>query len=552
MKNAISNTIQTKKPVLRKSLVHDDNDYELFLNQIRNNSITKRTEFLFTTESPVDLFDVFIENLPLKVRQHYTCNACKHFVNKFGGVVSINNDGYIIPVMWDIENVPPLYKKSVNAIYDMIFNHSTVTGVFVSSDKVWGSPVTGEWHHMAVIPPRGLVFYKPTMSAHQYSAEKTEDYITLTNGLREYPLTSIETALTLLKADSFYRSEKILGVAEWIKDIHKKRSSTRNNILKSNITWLAVAKAPAGFCHIKSTMIGTLLQDIRDGFSFKDIKKRFEEKMNPTQYQRPQVEPTQGNINAAEKVISQLRAEGSLERRFARLDEIEAFWQPLVQRNRRRPKDDTGVFSHLKTKNAVPKSPKKTVIPTIATMTWEKFYRTILPEANQIEFFVPMNNSSYAGIVTAVNPNSPPILQWDMEEERNPFSWYIYSGGSSARLWNLTSRQYCNVTGICFQPSMWGDYGDKFRHQGESVIFILDGAKDTNNGSLVLFPETLKSDFHSIRATIEAFSQRGRLEGYEDASACGIRLQKNLQWNDFIFRVTTDTTIAEYNLDRWD
>jgi len=552
MKNAISNTVQTKKPALRKPLVHNDNDYELFLKQIKNrfSKIIKHTQFLFTTNSPYDLFDVFIKNLPLNMRQHYTCNACKHFVNRFGGIVSINDDGNIIPVMWDIENVPPLYKKSVNAIYDMIFNHSTVTGVFVSSEYIWGNPVTGEWHHMAVIPPKGIVFNKPTMSDHQYTAEKSEDYKTLINGLAEFPLTAIETAITLLKTDSLYRSEKILGVAEWIRNIHKKRSSTRNNFLKSNITWLAVASAPAGFCHIKSSMIGTLLEDITNGLSFIEVKKRFEEKMHPLQYQRPQAAPTPGNIYAAEKIIEQFKAAGSLERRFARLDEIPTIWEPLTLKKKRIIKTGTGVFSHLEPKYTVSKSPKKTIIPTMITMTWEKFYKTVLPTANKIEFLVPTSNANFAALVTAKNPKSPPIIQWDLEDNRNPVSWYIYHGGSEARQWELEEGKYCDVTGICFQPSMWNS--DKFKHQGESVIFILHGAKDAFNQNLGLFPEILKSDFHSIRSTIESFSRHGSLDGFNKASACGIRLQNGVPFVDMIFKVTTKDSIIEYNLDRWD
>jgi len=83
------------------------------------------------------------------------------------------------------------------------------------------------------------------------------------------------------------------------------------------------------------------------------------------------------------------------------------------------------------------------------------------------------------------------------------------------------------------------------------VIFILAGAKDSQNTSLALFPETLRSELHQVRSTIEAFSRAGKLEGQEKASACGIALNKGSNGNAR-FRVRTKTGTVEYRLDRWD
>lgn len=548
-KQVSTNINSTKKPV-KKVLTHDDDEYELFLSQIKSRfiNIVKRNQYLFDTEK-ADLFAIFLKNLPLRVRQHYNCNACRHFVNKFGGVVAIADNGKTIPLMWNLDDVPELYKKSVDAIYDFV-SASKITNVFVSNEKVWGHPVTGIWHHMAVTPPKSLVFYNPLLSSDQYSAEKTEDYKTLLNGLHEFPLAVVEQALTLLKTESLYRSEKILGVAEWLKDLHVKRSSAKNNTAKTNFTWLAVASAPAGFCHIKSTMIGTLLEDLKSKIPYREVKRKFEEKMNPTQYQRPQAAPTQGNIKTAEKVISKLEAEGSLERRFATIDEIQTVWRPNIRKHIRSigAKSKTkGVFSHLESKDSVDKSHQRAMTLPSKTITWEKFRKTILPEANKIEFHVPFTGN-FTALVTAARKTAPPIIAWDLEEKRNPVSWYVYYGGSAARQWQLQSDIYCDVTGICLQPSGWNG---GFSQHGESVTFILDGAKDTQNRSLGLFPEILKSDFHAIRSTIEAYSHSRKLKGLQEASACGIRLQKDLQWN-YKIRVTADDYVTEITLDRWD
>lgn len=524
---------------------HNEDKYEMFLGGIRdyfNSTLASHGKALFTTDAPEDLFSIFLDKLPSSVRQHYTCNACRRFVNTYGGVVTITPEGETIPVMWPDE-VPELYQASIDAVKNAVAK-AKVTGVFYAGGKVWGQPVTGEWHHMSVIP-NGVSFSSLTKTPFQAMAEKREDYKTLIGALVEFPIEAVKQALLVLKTDSLYRSEKVLGVAEWLLGVHKNRT-VKNKRTRDNLTWLAVATAPAGFCHVKSSMIGTLLEDIVSGLPFETINRRFADKMHPLQYQRPQSLPSAGNIAQAEKIFSQLQAAGSLERRFARLDELQLIWQPTAKEEQPKPASE-GVFSHIKPKGAI--TVKNLDIPAI-TMTWKKFYETVLPIADKIEFFVPRGRQNYMALITSVNEDAPPILQWDTAEQRNPVSWYVKINGSYTSDWNLSEREWCNVTGVTFKPSMW--YGD-FKHQGEGVVFILAGAVDKRyeNSGNALFPETLKSELHSIRKTIEAYSRNAVLQGVDEASACGIALGKGSNYN-LVFRVTSNGQQVSYKLDRWD
>jgi hypothetical protein len=181
-------------------------------------------------------------------------------------------------------------------------------------------------------------------------------------------------------------------------------------------------------------------------------------------------------------------------------------------------------------------------------ITWDKFQRTVLPDAVSIEFFVP-RTGVFTALVTAVHADAPPILQWDIPEARNPVSWYLYRGGSSAESFNLTAGVFVKVNAVTLQPNMWS--GDKFTHQGEAAIFILDGCRDLNNRSSALFPEILKAAYHGIRSTIEAHSKAKPIQGIEQATACGIRLQKGAS-TDLRFRVTAKGLRTVFIIDRWD
>ena len=317
-------------------------------------------------------------------------------------------------------------------------------------------------------------------------------------------------------------------------------------ISRDNLTWLAVASAPAGFCHVRSSMIGTLLEDLAAGLPFEQIKAKFAAKMHPLQYQRPTAAPSAGNIAQAEKIIEQLESAGALERRFAKLADIVALWQPKLTE---RPQGE-GVFSHLKPKAGKSHAP---VAPPTVTITWEKFARTVLPDAEHIEYLVPTSNQPYLGMVTAKRPDAPPIIQWDNETQRNPVTWYIYHGGSPPTQWNLKAGVHHPVTAVTLAPWMWHETSQKDSHHGASVVFLLDGAKDTTyTKGAGFFPEFLKSTYHSIRATIEAYAKNAVVEGKDDASACGIILSKGGTWNQ-VFRVTAKGGAqVEYKLDRWD
>ena len=186
------------------------------------------------------------------------------------------------------------------------------------------------------------------------------------------------------------------------------------------------------------------------------------------------------------------------------------------------------------------------------TMTWEKLARTVLPTAASIEFVVPAAKAPYTALVTAKNAGAPPILQWDFDDRRNPVSQYVYLNGSPPEQWNLTPGAHHPVTAVTLQPWMWHPT-KTFDHHGAGVMFLLKGAKDTKHeGGGGFFPSYLKSEYHEIRATMEAYAKSAVIAGKDESEACGIVLTKGATWNH-LFRITTEDGVCmTYNLDRWD
>lgn len=524
---------------------HNDAEYDAFLARVQARFLANvgTGSPLFTTDAE-GMWQAYLDSFSDDQRQYHNCHACRQFIERFGGLVTIDDSGMTASAVFNEEDAPKLYKPAVQAI-ERLARRGHVTGVFLSEEQVWGSPVTGVWRHFAIKPPKEMIYNKRAiLTAGQTMAEKREDYCTVQRALAEFSLPMVEQALTLLQTESLYRSEKVLGQAQWLRDLHVARGNAKGSA-RDNLTWKAVALAPIGFCHPRSSMIGTLLEDIAAGLDFLEVSRRFAEKMHPLQYQRPQAAPSAGNIAQAEKMVEKMGIAASLRRRFAHLDEVTALWLPASSKDASK---GGGVFSHLQPKSEAPPIGGSDM-PAV-TITWDKFARTVLPEALEIEFFTPRWNDNYAALVTAVDPEAPPILQWDAEGQRNPVSWYVWHGGSSAAHWGLVGGRFQRVSAVTLTPSMWHGGNE---HQWAGVMFILDGAKEsrTDAAGLALFPETLKSELREIRSTIEAFSRNGKLEGVEDASACGIVLMKGGNWNAR-FRVRSATSTVEYKLDRWD
>lgn len=528
---------------LETDLSRENDGYDHLLRSIRESFelATASNEPLFTTAID-NLYDIFLEHLPAEARQHYNCRACRHFVNRYGNLVTIDDEGYIHPVMW-YGGIPEFFHNSVIEIRKAITN-SKVTGMFITAEKRLGVAKTGVWNHMCVDLSKDRIHRDRIHNEWQTMAQKKQDYLMLLNATTKYKQSTIETAVNLLRSDNLYRSEKVLGIAEWFMDVKTNVENLKGK-QKSNYIWKKSATAPAGFCHVSSSMIGTLLDDIEDGMGFDAVKSRFESKMNPLKYQRPQVAPAAQNVARAEEIVAKLGIADSLKRRFARLDELNLLWKPREVKSK--ASVGTGIFAGLKTKEETRTKKTSNMVANGGTMTWDKFQRTVLPNAKKIEMNV-WGNDSYAAMVTAEDPSAPPIIQWDNEENRNPFSWYLYAGGSWPNQWNLSSG-WVEVTGITLQPNLWQP---GFEHQGHGVFFVLRNCRDINNKSSGLFPEIMRGELREVRATIESYSRSAKLSGYDEATACGILRQSGKTWSNCELKVTTDLGVTTYKLDRWD
>lgn len=517
----------------------EDFDYEQLESMIKA-KIANNQESLFTTDvNPGVLWYTYLTKIPYN-RQYYNCKCCRRFIQQYGGLVTLEKGVYSKPLLWNVhEKLPTFFREAIEGLWAVV-KTAKVNGVFLSDKPTWGVPYnnspTKMWTHLCGITTN--VFTDPLKTASQMMAEKKEDFILLKKTLASLNRSTMTTVGNILQQGDLYRSEKATGIFEWLKGLYEE-SKVLFGYELDNKLWYTVANAPPGFAHVKNTVLGTLIEDVENGLPFAAISRRWSEKLHPLQYQRPTAAPTAGNVAAAEKIFDKLGLANSLKRRFARLDEIpaEAFiWYNNTPRNAFGKQSKPGLFSELLTKAHMPMA----LAPT--TMTWVKFARDILPDMTKMELRVP-SSGAYYGFLTAVDSNSPPIIQWDSVDRRNPFSWYFWHGTSYSSSWGLANR--AKVLAIMESPATW--YTPK-SHHGDKLFFVLENCRDSNKPGICLFPEMLKSELREVRSTIEAYSTRNKIElaSKDEQGANGI-----CGWG-YTFDVATDAGVQSITLDRFE
>lgn len=477
--------------------MYENSMYETLCKFMKN---TSSLGGLYCTNSE-NLWEYYLSSFPEQARSHYNCNTCRNFVNNYGGLVAINNDGTLVPAMW----------PEGTKMYDTV-KSSPVVGVFSCKSITLGIPHAGGFEHLCSVVNMCNVCLNPN-EKREYAAQK---FRMVMSTLAEISESSIATLVELCADGAFKRTEVLKDRAFWLQEIKALSLEKMTRFHKKNLLWKKISEAPDSFCHVKQSVLWSILEDIEERLPTQVIIRKANAKLSSDTYQRPIAAPTESQIDVAERLVAKLNLAPSFERRLCRLDEVHALWR----KGRDAPKaPEPSVFGNLREPQPLTRSRRSDL--EALPITWEKFHEEVLLRAKRIEIFTPQV-SNYTVLVTAVHPDAPPLLKWDSKELRNPVSWYTWPKGMTPEHFGLKSNVFCEVLAVAYKPSMW-NHQDRFDHLGFGVLFFLEGAKETTSPSPGLFPEFLLSDLHPIRRVIEAHNRTTNVIGLEyDNHAIGL------------------------------
>jgi len=463
-------------------------------------------------------WDLYLKSLPPSQRQHHTCNACKSFFDRFGGLVHVMPvTGEVISALWSDLNPAKygIYGKSIKKLQEA-FATAKVSDFFISTDSKLGQPHTNGWGHIFVHNP--YVTKLTTQTADQRTAELREDLLLITTLLDNTGTGTMKKAKLLMKSPQMYQAKTIEPQLIWLQDSVQAYLDNDYRLQGHNLVYLITATAPKGFAHIKNGILGSLLESILEGDSDTTCIRKFNEKMDPLKYQRPTT-VAEGTLDKAEKRIDDLGLD--LRRRAAHHDDLRYVWTPRMAK-KVKPAVERSVFGGIKANKGVAKSINYSgfdIITGTQRMSFVRFFNEILSDVLKLQIKIPYSLRP-CQFTTAVDPDAEPLMKHDRKDDRYPVTQFFNMSEVSRGALGLNALE--NVHGITGKPS------DCMTDNAfnEYAVFVTENGKVTRSGGSALFPVAMRGDLHDVRSAIEAYSNANELEPSGGADALGIKFGK--------------------------
>jgi hypothetical protein len=224
--------------------------------------------------------------------------------------------------------------------------------------------------------------------------------------------------------------------------------------------WQHLDTFPSSVTRIRNTAIGTLLIDLSNGVDLEPAVKKFETSiMAPSNYKRPTSLVSQRMVDQAKAAVEELGLTSALERRYARLSDINV--NDIIFADRAARKVMSGAFDGVANKVSKPKNLDK-----VEKISIEEFITQVVPNAESIEVFV--ENSQVNNLVSLIAPafrNAKPLFKWN-----NGFSW-SYNGDFADSIKERVKKAGGNVTGDLACRLAWSNYDDLDFHMKEEGIY---------------------------------------------------------------------------------
>lgn len=514
----------------------DDASYQMFSALVARTfadakqATMRPVMFTVTTNG---LWDIYLRSIPAAMRQYYTCTDCRHFIQRFGGIVTILPDGTVKSAVWPNNQVffsiGQLLKKEVES--------RPVSGIVVSNDDWLGVPQSNGWNHLSVLN-KWRAGINPSQTADKFRRSYEAVVGLLGNGVRADTYQRLQEMLSTGNYSSLANATSIAMLKEAYR-ICKTAESIRHE-LRGNYTHLEAANAPDGW--FTNSTLAMAVAERAQAEGFDTALGIYRRSSAPDKYQRTTAAPSAQAVQRAESWFADNGYQLSLRRKAAVLSDVPQAWStsPLVADNVR---DATALFASVKTRGTAKRRSQD--YTGDHDIRYEDFMRRILPQARRMKLFVPAV-ARFGQFTDAVHREAPTLFRWN-----NGVAWYTYLTQTSASQWKLTPSTYCPVVAVCDMPYRWNntpEEADRFADTfGYMRLIVLNGARDTINRSSALFPQTLKAELREHARTIE---QYGQTHGLHDTPiyhqvVAGLLVSPG---DRFTVRVEFDTSEATYKV----
>lgn len=443
-------------------------DFTHFSKKLSDHFTAMSTSDLFVSSIDPDLlWEKYLQSFPegsnpiFRQRSEHDCQCCKHFIRNFGSVVSINDNLELVTI-WDLKDLEFPYdvvaeqmskfvrssEKNASSIKDVFYTDSKSMRISKTRDSKNSSII---WNHFYAEAQKQFV--KNSVDIASQKAVRRDSKEMFKRALDELTLNSIDTVIELINQNSLYRGSEFLHSLMTLRPHKIAYNQLTGRNKKHYYTWTQSIK-DSSIARIRNTVIGTLLIDISNDVELDTAVRSFESKVTPTNYKRPTAIVTKQMIENAQKTITALGYENSLQRRHATLSDITINNILFADRS---VKVALNVFDELATK--VSKSKKTKSFDKVEEVSIETFLTTILPKCTSVE--VQLENKHVGNFMSLIAPSiqdSKNILKWN-----NNFSW-TYNGSLTDSVKERIKKAGGNVSGVLRGSLSWFNYDDLDLH----------------------------------------------------------------------------------------
>ena len=245
--------------------------------QVQFEKMSENQTQLFKVEiDKVKIREVFLNNFPEEVRQYYNCTCCKSFLGRYGNIISYI-DGKIVS-LWDLdlETISGEYHASVIALKEYVHG-LPVEGLFLGNyslaqkeEKTIGNDILCggysnfsvthfcEFEHFHFILPKKFVNHASKSNAAILGAKNTLKQV-FEKGLNELKLEALETVIELINENAISAGEQFRFIVEGFYKLKQEYDKSED---KENFCWQKVSNSAESILAIKSSVIGSLLEDL--------------------------------------------------------------------------------------------------------------------------------------------------------------------------------------------------------------------------------------------------------------------------------------------------
>ena len=265
--------------------------------------------------------------------------------------------------------------------------------------------------------------------------------------LSEISMEAIDTVLELIESNTLYKG------TEWKSPLyelrtHKLKYDSLPDEKKILYAWANAEKAGMVLGRIRNHSIGVLLTDVTNGEDLNIAVTRYEKIVAPTNYKRPKAIFTAKMLEEAKRTITELGYIDSLQRRYAKLDDITVN-NVLFSNKDVAKRIKGGVFDEMLSEAKT--APKK--FDRVEEIQIDKFIADVLPGAKELEAYVENRHApNMVSLIAPINKTAPSMFKWG-----NAFSWAYTGNITDSNIRENVKNAGGNVDGVLRFSIQWND-----------------------------------------------------------------------------------------------